>query len=81
MRRYPKLRYRVSGYTDNRGTRETNDELSHARADAVVKQLLARGITKSSIEDEGYGAVRPLGNNDSPTGYLRNSRVEIDVEG
>ena len=81
LRRYPKLRYRVSGYTDNRGTRETNDELSHARADAVVKQLLARGITKSSIEDEGYGAVRPLGNNDSPTGYLRNSRVEIDVEG
>ena len=81
IRRYPTLHYRVSGYSDSRGTRQANHDLSHERADAVVKRLLEAGIPKRNLEDEGYGAVRPLGDNASPTGHLRNNRVEIDVEG
>jgi outer membrane protein OmpA-like peptidoglycan-associated protein len=74
----PKLQVNVVGHTDSVGTVESNMTLSQARADAVVKALVARhGIAVARLKGYGVGPLAPVASNDTEDGKAKNRRVEL----
>ncbi|MCU0230509.1 MAG: OmpA family protein [Acidobacteria bacterium] len=71
----------VEGHSDNLPIRSatfpSNWELSAARAGAVVRFLVARGLAPVRLEAVGRADTRPLGDNATDEGRQRNRRVEI----
>lgn len=55
LKRFPDARFLVAGYTDSKGSDAYNDALSRARADAVRKALIERGIPASRLVSRGFG--------------------------
>lgn len=70
----------VEGYTDSRGSDQTNDELSLRRAQAVREYLVSRGVPAERIRAVGRGKANPIADNASPEGRANNRRVEIVIE-
>jgi chemotaxis protein MotB len=74
----------VEGHTDNVPifTRQfqSNWELSTARATAVVRYLVSKGIDPRRISAIGYGEYRPVAPNDTPENRQRNRRVVFFVK-
>lgn len=58
MRDKPNIRIELSSHTDARGTAESNQKLSQARAESVVNYLVSRGIQRSRMVAKGYGESR-----------------------
>ena len=76
----------VEGFTDNepigpalKARFPSNLELSSARADAVVRYLVSKGVPQSTISAQGFGEARPVAPNDTPQGRAKNRRVEIVI--
>jgi flagellar motor protein MotB len=86
-REYPDSRIRVDGHTDtvpikkNRATWPTNWELAGARACAVVRVLVDRGVGPDRIHAASFGQQVPKASNSTPEGRRQNRRVEIIVLG
>ena len=51
---------RISGNTDNVGSRETNVRLSRARADAVAQFLVSKGFERNKFDVVGNGPDKPV---------------------
>ncbi len=80
IKTHPDKRILVAGYTDNVGDPGSNLKLSTARAEAVRDWLIeASGIPATQFAIQGYGATRPIANNDTDAGRTRNRRVEITL--
>ena len=61
IKRNPKARFAVEGYTDSLGGADYNVELSQRRADRVKTYLVqAMGISPGQIDARGYGASKFL---------------------
>jgi outer membrane protein OmpA-like peptidoglycan-associated protein len=73
----PDLRVRIEGHTDNTGEAAHNQTLSENRAAAVFGALLAKGIAQSRLESAGFGATKPIADNNNEEGKAKNRRVEI----
>ena len=69
----------IEGHTDNQGSLAYNRALSAARADAVAKALITRGVPAARITTQGMGYLRPIASNDTQAGRASNRRVEILV--
>jgi len=67
----------ISGHTDNIGNKSYNIELSKARAEAVAKYLISKGIDKSRIVSVGKGSGDPIATNETDLGRQKNRRVEF----
>ncbi len=67
----------VEGHTDNAGNPKTNLKLSEMRAAAVMHALIERGIDKSRLTSKGWGAAKPIADNNTEDAKARNRRVEI----
>ena len=72
-------RIEVQGHTDNRGTSSLNKRLSQARAEAVVKAMVARGVEKARMTAKGYGQDVPIADNDTDEGRQKNRRVQFNI--
>ncbi len=74
-------RFQVAGHTDTFPikTKEfpSNWELSNARALAVVKLLIEKGVKPESLSAAGYAEFDPAQSNGSPNGRAKNRRIEI----
>jgi outer membrane protein OmpA-like peptidoglycan-associated protein len=79
MKRYPGVRIRLEGYTDNQGNPELNVALSKNRAKEVKKYLVDQGIEENRIEWIGYGGQRPIHNNANEKLRQKNRRVEVVI--
>ncbi len=80
MTENPHLKLLISGHTDNIGRDADNQLLSNARALAVVNYLLAsRQIARDRLQYKGFGATRPIADNDTEAGRARNRRTEMTV--
>jgi OOP family OmpA-OmpF porin len=78
-------RVTVEGHADGVGSRRYNQELSDARAHAVMAVLEAGGIAQARLRSRAYGKDRPLEPNrlngeDNPEGRARNRRVALVIE-
>jgi outer membrane protein OmpA-like peptidoglycan-associated protein len=73
------MRLRIEGHTDNTGTDDYNLTLSEQRAQSVVYYLVEKGIDQERLEWIGYGASRPIAENNTVEGKAKNRRTEIVV--
>jgi OmpA-OmpF porin, OOP family len=67
----------IEGHTDNKGSRMARQELSEARAKAVMDALISRGVDAKRMSSLGWGDSKPLNDNDNDENKARNNRIEI----
>jgi len=80
LMRFPERDIMVSGHTALAGTPEGRMRLSTERAAVVAEYLIGLNVrTPDRIVVRGYGALRPLADNDTEEGMRRNRRVEITI--
>ena len=72
-------RVRIEGFTDATGTSAGNANLSEARAAAVKRYLVARGVDDARIAAQGRAAEQPVAPNEAEQGRAQNRRVELVV--
>lgn len=77
----PKKIMVISGYTDSKGSKRNNKELSQKRAQSVVNYLQEKGISKKNLKAIGYGEEQPVSTNRTARGRALNRRIEFTVEG
>ncbi len=71
------LKLEVQGHTDNTGAVDHNATLSDARAASVKTWLVRHGVPPASLTSKGYGATKPVADNNSAEGKAKNRRVEL----
>ena len=71
------LRISVDGHTDNVGPAPANKTLSEARAQSVMKALVASGIDAKRLQFKGFGSEVPVADNRQEAGRAKNRRVEL----
>ena len=79
LARNPQVRIKIIGHTDNVGKDEANQKLSDGRANAVMNELIERGISADRLQAEGRGETQPIDTNDTDEGRQNNRRVEIEI--
>ncbi|GAA4034796.1 flagellar motor protein MotD [Actimicrobium antarcticum] len=71
----------IEGHTDNapisNAAFASNWELSSVRASSVVRLFAENGVAENRLTAVGHGPNKPVGDNDTPEGRLRNRRVEV----
>ena len=87
LSQFPESQVTVEGYTDAKGTKSLNMQLSRDRAQAVKDWLVKNGgVATASIATKGFGEQYPIAPNkntdgtDNPLGRALNRRVSIIVE-
>jgi len=75
----PELNLRVEGHTDATGSDEYNQQLSERRAASVRDFLAQQGVGMNRMVAVGYGASRPVADNQTREGRAKNRRVEIVI--
>lgn len=79
LARNPQTRIKIIGHTDSVGKDAANQKLSDGRANAVMKDLIERGIDPTRMEAEGRGETQPIDTNETEEGRQNNRRVEIEI--
>ncbi|MDQ3168804.1 MAG: OmpA family protein [Acidobacteriota bacterium] len=75
----PSLRIEVRGHTDAVDATDVNQQLSEARAAAVVAYLAGAGIQPARLASRGFGESQPIAPNNTDKGRQQNRRVEFTV--
>ncbi len=74
---------RIDGHTDKRPIATarfpSNWELSSARAIAIVKYLVTKGVPARRLSANGFGEFRPLDPGENEVAYAVNRRIEIQL--
>jgi outer membrane protein OmpA-like peptidoglycan-associated protein len=71
------LKVSIEGHTDSTGDPKKAKKLSEDRAMAVVTALTKAGVDKKRLKTAGWGATKPIADNDSDEGRAKNRRVEL----
>jgi outer membrane protein OmpA-like peptidoglycan-associated protein/tetratricopeptide (TPR) repeat protein len=79
LQRNSNLKVEISGHTDNIGSAQSNQELSKNRAQSVYQYLIDAGIDSSRLQAVGYGASKPIADNESEEGRAKNRRTEFKI--
>lgn len=74
-------RVRIEGHTSSEGSAGHNMDLSRRRAQAVVADLVRRGLDAARLSAEGLGPSRPVAPNEDESGRSLNRRVEVHCAG
>ncbi len=77
MKENPNMKLRVTGYTDNIGSKDYNERLAMRRAQAVKEYLVRQGIEASRIETAGIGKANYIAENTTAIGRFTNRRAEF----
>lgn len=87
LSQFPESKVTVEGYTDAKGSKPFNMQLSVERAQSVKDWLVKNGgVAAPSIATKGFGEQYPIAANknadgsDNPVGRALNRRVSIIVE-
>jgi outer membrane protein OmpA-like peptidoglycan-associated protein len=70
---------RIEGYSDDRGKRDYNVELSDRRARSVMKWLVEHGVAEARLEAKGFGPENPVASNKTAKGRAANRRVDFVI--
>ena len=74
---FPNLEVNVCGHTDTLGGKDHNLNLSLNRAEAVAKDLVARGVARTRVKVQGFGSQYPVADNAEEAGRAQNRRTEV----
>jgi OOP family OmpA-OmpF porin len=67
----------IEGHTSSEGTDDYNQRLSERRAQAVVADLVRRGLAPGRLSAAGIGERRPIATNNDESGRSLNRRVAV----
>jgi hypothetical protein len=70
----------IEGHTSSEGTEQYNQQLSERRAQAVVADLVRRGLARGRVSAAGIGERRPIASNNDESGRSLNRRVEVKCQ-
>lgn len=70
-------RFEIGAYTDSKGPKRWNLQLSQNRAETIRQYLIFKGIKPNKLVSEGYGESSPISDNNSAEGRRLNRRIEI----
>lgn len=73
----PRIKLRLEGHTDERGTREYNIGLGERRAQSVRRTLALGGVVDGNLSTVSYGEEQPAVSGSDETAMSRNRRVEL----
>ncbi|MBT3411936.1 MAG: OmpA family protein [Halioglobus sp.] len=79
LSKYADTTLRVSGHTDNTGSRQYNQTLSERRAGSVADYLATREVDRARMLVQGMGFDQPIADNGSAAGRAQNRRVELYI--
>jgi len=79
LKENPDKRVDLEGHTDSIGTDKYNQGLSERRAASVQAYLTKQGVASSRITTKGFGESKPIADNKTKEGRVKNRRVEIRV--
>ena len=79
LSKYADTTMRVSGHTDNTGSRQYNQTLSEKRARSVADYLATREVAQTRMYVQGMGFDQPIADNASAAGRAQNRRVELYI--
>jgi hypothetical protein len=77
LRSDPSRSVTIEGHTSSEGSLDYNLKLSERRAQAVVADLVRRGIPTTRLAAVGIGEARPMATNADESGRSLNRRVEV----
>jgi outer membrane protein OmpA-like peptidoglycan-associated protein len=79
LTKYADTKLRVSGHTDNTGSRQHNRTLSEERAQSVADYLASAQVTPARMIVEGLAFDYPIADNSTAVGRAENRRVELHI--
>jgi len=80
MKKYPETIADIEGHTCDIATPAYNLKLSWRRAESVKAYLMKNfGIEASRLETHGYGLTKPIADNSTRQGRIKNRRVYVTV--
>jgi outer membrane protein OmpA-like peptidoglycan-associated protein len=79
LQAYPNVHVKIGGYTDNTGDAQHNLQLSQDRANGVMAELIALGISGDRMEAQGYGEQFSVADNSTAEGRAKNRRISMRV--
>jgi outer membrane protein OmpA-like peptidoglycan-associated protein len=79
LAKYGDTTVRVSGHTDNTGSRAHNQTLSERRAASVADYLVTREVARNRMLVQGLGFDQPIADNGTAAGRAQNRRVELHI--
>jgi len=77
---HPKVKVRLEGNTDNRGSREYNIALGWRRDQTVARIIEQQGVQPQQLDMISYGKERPAAFGNSDTDWALNRRVNFIYE-
>lgn len=77
LTKHPLIEIEIRGYTDDRGSKRNNIQLSTERAAAVKAWLEQRGVERERMTIKGFGPENPVAPNTTEEGREANRRIEI----
>ncbi len=75
----PDLAVEIGGHTDDQGDEGFNQDLSQARANAVLQFLTNNGVPATGLTARGYGESEPAADNATSEGRSQNRRIEFTI--
>ncbi len=79
LTKYTNYSAKIVGYTDSRGSAAYNKKLSQRRADAVVADLVSKGVDAKQLSASGMGEENPVADNSTSAGRAKNRRIEAEL--
>ncbi len=79
MRRCPRFAIEIGAHSSGTGDPDAARALSERWAEAVAEALVRAGGERSRLRIAGYGNSRPLADNETEVGRLRNRRVVFRI--
>lgn len=79
LAKYTDTALRITGHTDNTGSRQYNLNLSERRANGVADYLVTREVARGRMFVQGLAFDTPIADNGTAQGRAQNRRVELYI--
>jgi outer membrane protein OmpA-like peptidoglycan-associated protein len=79
LNKHKNYKLSIIGYTDNKGSKKHNLQLSENRALAVMYYLTTKGVERTRLYYVGNSIDNPIANNSQEKGRALNRRVELTI--
>ncbi|NLH50191.1 MAG: OmpA family protein [Myxococcales bacterium] len=79
LQRNPDLHVRIESHLYGRGDEEAARELTRKRAEALKAYLVENGVLAQRLTALAFGGDRPIADNDTYAGRLKNERVDFII--
>ena len=80
LKENPKVKVKIEGHCDERGTNEYNLALGERRAKATMQFLVSLGVEKGRLSTISYGEERPACSQHDETCYQKNRRGHLAAQ-